>query len=418
MVKLGNRYSDTSNLLINFLLVVLAFLLPLYRNGVSAAAPLLILLWMAGGDYREKWQAIKRNRLVIAVLVYIGINLVSLLWSSNPAEGWTYVTKLRYLLLVPAIAASLRPGFVRPVLAAFLGGIMVSLLWSYGLYLGVIHFGKNYPKHPAPTMSHLDYSIFIAVAALLVLDWAVRQPRSMTLRMLGLAAFAVVAAGLFINIGRSGQLAFFGALLVVLPGYLSSRPFLRLAASALAVILALNIVYTTVPRFALRIDDGITDVGAAIFDRDFDSNVGERIAGMLVAAEIIKEHPVLGTGVGDNMGEFRHLLDTRFPHLEKVVSWFPHLHNQYLQTTSELGLIGLLVLLNLFVQLFRERPREPLLQNLAVILGSVYLFGFMGDPFLHKQLPLTLFATLAGMVAAVGGSRWWPEPAAASDSSS
>jgi hypothetical protein len=39
-------------------------------------------------------------------------------------------------------------------------------------------------------------------------------------------------------------------------------------------------------------------------------------------------------------------------------------------------------------------------QQLGVLLAVSYLLGFLGDPFLHKQLPLVLFATMAGLAAA------------------
>jgi O-antigen ligase len=413
-----NQYSNKLNLSINYLLVTLALLLPIYRKAVSVVAPLLVILWLIDGPLKEKYEAVRNSRLSLAVILFILLNLVSLLWSDNLQEGFSYVSKYRYLLLVPVAATSLRPRFLQPLLLAFLGGVSASLIWSYGIYTGVIPYGGKYPLNPAPTMSHLDYSIFLAFAALLTLNLVVKRPLPIRLRLLGLGLFIAVAVGLLFNLGRSGQLAFFGTLLIVLPLYVNGRPLVRLLYSVLAVMLALNIGYATVPIFTSRVDAAITDLTAALFDGSFDSSIGERIASMIVSVEILEQHPLLGTGTGDNMVEFRRLLRTRFQHLEDAVAWYPHMHNQYLQTATELGLVGLLVMLNIIVQLLRVRPDNPEMRSLAIILASVFLLGFVGDPFFHKQLPLVLFSLMAGVVAAERGSRWWPKAAAATDSSS
>jgi O-antigen ligase len=412
-----NRYTDKLNLSINYLLVTLALLLPVYRRAVSVVAPLLVILWLIDGPLKEKYEAIRKSRLILAVLLFILLNLVSLLWSDNLQEGFSYVGKYRYLLLVPVAATSLRPRFLQPLFLAFLGGITVSLAWSYGIFTGLLSYEGKYPVNPAPTMSHLDYSIFLAFAALLTLNLVVKRPLSLGKRALGLGLFFSVVVGLLFNLGRSGQLAFFGTLLIVLPLYLNGRPLVRLFYSAVAVILALNIGYATVPIFTSRVDAAVTDVTAALLDGSFDSSMGERIASMIVSVEIFEQHPLLGTGAGDNMVEFRRLLRTRFQHLEDEVAWYPHMHNQYLQTATELGLIGLLVMLNIFAQMLRERPDNPEMRSLAIVLASVFLLGFVGDPFFHKQLPLVLFSLMAGVLAAERGSRWWPQ-AAATDSSS
>jgi apolipoprotein N-acyltransferase len=61
---------------------------------------------------------------------------------------------------------------------------------------------------------------------------------------------------------------------------------------------------------------------------------------MAVGLDIVRRHPMLGTGVGDNMPEFRHLLDNDFRDLRDEIYWFPHFHNQYIQIATELGALA------------------------------------------------------------------------------
>lgn len=386
---------------------MLAFLLPVSRVGVSVFAPLVIILWFVEGRLAEKTRVIGRSPQILAVLGFVAFNLVSLLWSDRLADGLHYVDKYRYFLLVPVIATSMRPRYVERAVTAFLSGIAVSLVWSYGIAIGVVHVGKGYPENPSPTMLHLDYSIFLALAALVVLNRVVRRDMDRRRRLAWVGFLVFVTLGLFINIGRSGQLAFFVTLLVLLPFYVPGRPWRRVALSSLAVVVVLVSAYTLVPVFEDRVDSAIDEVQDALFEHSYVSNQGKRIAGMIVASDIFRRHPLLGIGVADNMVEFHTLLDdSRYQHLEPALREYEHMHNQYVQVVTELGLVGLLVLLNIFVQLLRLPVANSESRTLVVILCGVYLVGFMGDPFFHKQLPLVLFCLFSGLILSDRHSVW------------
>ena len=210
-------------------------------------------------------------------------------------------------------------------------------------------------------------------------------------------------AGLVFNIGRSGQFAFFGALFVM-AFLIMLRPVLRpvrwpYRAAPLGVLLLFVGIYAAVPVFHERFDSAIFELSEAMSGRDFESNQGQRIAGVIVAVDMLKADPVLGTGVGANMTEFRRRLKTDHREFDEAISWFPHMHNQYLQVITELGLVGLAALINIFVQIFRRRFPDLESQRGAMIVGVAYLFGFMGDPFFQKQLPVVLFALALGVLA-------------------
>jgi O-antigen ligase len=396
------------NLALNGTVVALAFALPVSRAAVTVFASLIILLWFLEGRFGATFDAVRRSPTLAAILLFIALNALSLLWTRELAEGLGYLGKYRYLLLAPVLATSMRPRFVVAAVRAFLVGTTVSVLWSFGIFLGFIHYGKGYPEHPAPSMSHLDYSMFLAVAALLVLDrllrrWTGRQ------RAVGAALLLLMVAGLLINIGRSGQLAFFVTLMVVVPFYLPGRPWRKVLVGGSIVVLAALLAYRLVPVFTTRVDSAVDETRAALFEQHYTTNQGKRIAGMVVAADIVRRHPVLGTGLADNMIEFHALLDDEYEHLAPALDEYMHLHNQYLQVATELGILGLAGLIGIFVCLLRYRPADPSAGLLPLIVASTYLVGFVGDPFLHKQLPLVLFATAVGLLLADRSSVWRDE---------
>lgn len=384
------------NLYVNLLVVVLAFSLPLYRHWVTLAAPLAVLLWFFEGRLWERLATLCHEPVARALAAFLVLNLVSLTWSAAPSDGFGYVSKYHYLLLIPALATSMRPRFRRLAENAFLLGAVLAAALSFAVMSDLVHIAGIDRANPAVTMSHLDFSMVLAVAALLALDRAVRDALTWRGRTLLVAGAVWLAACLAGNIGRSGQLAFAVTLPVMAVIWSSSRSRRHALMSAIAAVVLLVVGYAVVPHLHQRVDAAASEVAAAFRSGDYATNQGNRVAGAIVATAIVHERPVLGTGVGANMIEFRRLLDSRFPDLRPAVYWYPHMHNQYLQSVTETGLTGLAAMLWLMLRIARPRDRFT---ARGVLLALVYLVGFLGDPFLHKQMPLVTLAVLAGLEA-------------------
>jgi O-antigen ligase len=85
----------TVNEVVNWLVVVLAFSIPLYRAWVSLSTALILVLWFFQGDLGGRFARVRRHGLTLAIVAFMALNLLSLLWSSHPAEGIEYWFKYR-----------------------------------------------------------------------------------------------------------------------------------------------------------------------------------------------------------------------------------------------------------------------------------------------------------------------------------
>lgn len=385
--------------LIGWLVIVLAFSLPLYRPWLTLAATLVMILWLFGGDLRSQVARLRHHRLTLAILVFFSLSLASLAWSSDPNEGLRYVAKYRYLLLVPMLATAVSDRFRSRASIAFQIGAVASVVISLAVAFGSLRIGNAHPGNPSATMAHLDYTLVLAVASLLALTRVLYGTRQRSERMLWFAAFAMTALGLLVNIGRSGQLGFLAGLIVLLVRWAFDSS-LRSSAATLAVALAAGLaIVVLAPPAVERMNDAREEIRAALVDHDFESSIGGRLAAVIVAGRIVREEPLLGTGVGGNMPRFREVLDTELSEYKPGIYWFRHFHNQYAQIASELGLIGLASLGWIFWVLVRGPYRSRELASTAWVLASVYLVAFLGEPFFHKQAPLIAFGLVAGLLS-------------------
>lgn len=385
---------------LGWLAIVLAAALPLYRPWVTLATTAIMLLWLFGGGLRHRARRLGSHRLTLAVLLFIALNVVSLVWSGDPGAGLRYLTKYRYLLLIPIVASSMGPMYRRYALTAFEVAAGASVLLSVGILAGMFRLRDAHPGNPSPTMAHLDYGLLLALAALMILARLLYSKMSpgTTVFWSILAIFTIF--GLMVNIGSAGHLAFAGGLVALLIHWARGRPAGLIVGGAIAFVMTLVLVWFSFPKVQTRVGETHTELRNAVVDQRYDSNLGGRIAAMQVAREIFRQHPFLGTGVGGNMPAFRETLDTRFNELRPSIYWYRHFHNQYAQVATELGIAGLLALAWIFWELIRAPYKRRETDAGALILATVFLLGFLGEPFFHKQITLVMFALFAGLISA------------------
>jgi O-antigen ligase len=385
---------------LGWLAIALAFSLPLYRPWVTLATSAILMLWLFGGSLGLRASRLRGHRLTIAVLVFLGLNISSLLWTSDFVDGLRYLTKYRYLLLIPMVASSVGPVYRRYAVTVFELAAGASVVLSVGVLFGLIRLRDAHPGNPSPTMAHLDYGLLLALAALLILTRILYSEMNAGRRVLWIGLAVLTITGLMVNIGRAGHLAFAGGLVVLLIHWVRGRPLWLVAGVTTGLAVTMSLVWLSSPMFHARVDETHAELRAALVDHRYDSNLGGRVAAMRVAREVFRDDPILGTGVGGNIPAFRRVIDSRLEKLKPSIYWYRHYHNQYAQVATELGAVGLLALAWIFWELIRAPHRRRETDAAALILATVYLLGFLGEPFFHKQITLVLFSLFAGLISA------------------
>ena len=385
---------------LGWLTVVLAVSLPLYRPWVTLATTAILILWLFGGSLGLRASRLRGHRLTVAVLFFLALNVSSLIWTSDAGAGIKYLTKYRYLLLIPALASTVRPIYRRYAVTVFELAAGVSVVLSVGVLTGLFRLRDAHPGNPSPTMAHLDWGLLLALAALLTLAHVLYTEMPIGRRILwsGLALLAIV--GLVVNIGLAGQLAFAGGLAVLLIHLAYCRPARLVVGVTAGLAMVLLLVWISFPTFQARVDEAHAELQAAVVGHRSDGNLGGRVAAIRVARQVFREDPIFGTGVGSNMPAFRSVIDTRYEDFKPSIYWYRHFHNQYTQIATELGLAGLLALAWIFWELVRVPGRRRETDAAALVLATVYLLGFLGEPFFHKQITLVMFALFAGLISA------------------
>jgi len=163
------KFSNSIDNINSYLLMLTAFFLPLTVFGGNLFAVLIFLLWLVKADFKTDFYRLKDNKLVIAVLLYLLVHVVALLWTADIESGlWTLKKQLKFLF-IPIFMLFVKREHVKYYILAFLASMSLSEIWSYGIFFQLLPlYGGATLIDPIPLMSHITYNPFLAIAIYLL----------------------------------------------------------------------------------------------------------------------------------------------------------------------------------------------------------------------------------------------------------
>jgi len=387
------------NKYINYIIIIFAFCVPISRAGISITTALLIILWFISlkDDFKTIKTKLFTNKVIIILGSFILYSLISLLYSNDFWSGLRYISKYWYFLVIIVIYTRLEVKYIPKVISAFLFSMLISEIISYGLFFELWHFKHGSSSDPTPFMNHLQYSMFLAFTALLLLNNFFTEHRLMY-KYGYFIYFLTVTINLFINGGRTGQIAFMISIFIV--GILNIKHKLK-AFLIITILLGtiLTIAYSFSPIFKHRMIAIKHDLQQVVQNNNFHTSVGIRIGFYGITYEALQEKPIFGHGVANIMTTISKYADS-LPYDFKALKTMPHTHNDLLQIVVQLGILGGLLYILLFVSIGKIKIKHTQYKNLPIIFISVFIISSMFENMFHQQFSMVLFTLFVGLFLA------------------
>ena len=398
--------------LINYLLILFAFSLPLNHHIINILPLVIFILWLIEGDLQTKWCIVKRAKIFWYFIALMLVLLLSFLWSDsiyhgfwheryhNGYEFWfrKYVYKF---VIFPVLLTHVDKTLFKKMISAFLAGMFISEVVSYGIFFHLWKVGIGTPDDPSAFMHHVYYSAFLVFTIFILLVRFQRESeRKWKLFYLLFASSAIV--NLFINGGRTGQVAFVIAFIYFI--FAHYRLTYKSLLATVGILLTIYYgAYIFSPVFQKKVAQ-TTEAYHKLLGGDMHSSIGGRIALYRTAWEIIKEHPVLGSGFGDVKDDIRQIQQKKFPN-DAFINDLRHIHNQFLHTYLDAGIVGFLLIFliasSIFITNFGEFDIYAKVFGISFVtlfmvdvpltfnIGYLYIWTFLGMFFgykLHEEL--------------------------------
>ena len=390
-------YSSPIDRIYQYLFIGSIFLLPLTVLGNNIFMWLTVLFWLFSGNYLNKFQEVKANKLAVASIVFFLVHLLGLFWTEDLNWGFQMLRKmLTFLLVLPIFLTISRKENIKYYLMSFLIAIGISELLSYLVWFELIEpFGNATLMNPTPVMGHVSYNPFLAFAIYLVLHQLLFEKHlSRSLRTIYTFFAISMTFNMFITGGRAGQVMFFASLGVLIFQYFRKSQVKATLVSAILISLIVFGGYNYSPLFKNRINQISYDL--ALFTTNPNTSVGHRIIFTKNTLDMIKSAPFIGVGTGDFPTEYDKINLVNSPAVKSTVQ--PH--NQYLYVQAQLGLLGLVSFFWIFYVQFRIAiaSENIFVHNVGVALPLLFLIIMLSDTYLLGHFTSNLFILFSSFI--------------------
>lgn len=381
--------------ILNYMILLYAFFLPLSLDILRAISLIIILLWLS--DKNRFNTSIPKPLKIF--LIFILFSFLSFLWSdASFQELFKYIKRYWYFLPSFLIFKYIKYEYIKYSISAFLIGMFISELVSYSVYFQIIEpIGLATVRSPSPFMQHTMYSTFLAVTSIFLLG-RILYEKDLQLKIIYIIFFLSVAINLFINSGRTGQIAFFGALIVLFI-YKYRFNIKTLIISSLVIISIAFTAYTLSPNFKNRMHLIQKDINGILENNNFKTSIGIRAGFWIITKEMFLEDPLFGVGTANHLNVMKATVDEKLPYLH-ANKRFVHFHNQYWEILVQLGIIGLSIFIYFLYSIANINIISNELQILKIGLLTVFMLGLLADNLLWLNMSIMLFSFILGILLA------------------
>ena len=373
-----------------YLLIILAFLMPLTVFGANLIIVIICVLWLFSGDYASKFNQIISNKFILASIVFFFLHVIGLLWTEDLSWGVHIVHKMWYfLLLLPVLFTIVRREHIKFYISAFLLAITFTEIASYLVWFEIIEPFKNATvRNPTPFMSHISYNPILAFAIYLVLHEIFFNKKITNLVFSLYSFFAIsMSINMFITGGRAGQVMYFAMLVIIVFQFFNNQKIKSLLLISVLIPGIFFSAYTTSDLFQQRVDIAVKNTIS--YSDNKSSSVGLRLTFALNSWEVIKENPIIGIGTGDFPMEYKKINQINTPELPSTTN--PH--NMYTLVGMQLGILGLIIMLSIFYYQIKLsfNSSNRFIRDVGITLPLLFLVIMWSDSYLLGHFTTLIF---------------------------
>lgn len=328
------------NKISGILVILSAFSIPVSITAANICIFSAALLCLLSGHFSRYWPTVKYNPIVWGVLVFMLYALIAVTWSIGPwTDRLAAVHKYGKLLYFPFLLPLFMDKSLREkAIGAFLLAVFITVIISYLKYFN----GWQIGKYSAPSFvffSHIETSFLVAFGTYLLAFYGWRAT-GWTKLFCWLSVLLFTVQEFFINNGRTGWVAYVCLLLLFTIQHFHWKGLLIGLGAFLLLFVAFYNISSTFNRTFNQSVQNIREYESG----HVETSLGYRLSFVDVSLQLIKNRPIFGYGAGG--------FQTAYYLTSGVPNW-KHLrtpHNEYLMTTVQLGMVGLVLLLFIFYQ--------------------------------------------------------------------
>jgi O-antigen ligase len=330
------------------------------------------------------------------ILFYV-MHLIGMLWTVNYSKGWEDIGMKLSFLVVPFFFAIGNIKLSRDLLEKWL--IRFTLILLFGLYTWAIYKSIHYyeDNHWAyffesefSAVMHRSYlGTYLVFVSFIALASSIKKNKR---KLLNLFSFIIISIASFQTLSKSAMIIWALLFIIFITWWIIKNQKIYIGLGIIILfIFGISYLFNINSRLIGRLEE----IPKAIKSfKNHDNKSAESNEARLImwstSLIVIKHHPIIGAGTGDVKDELiakNFALGNTTVAEEKLNS-----HNQYLNTWTQLGIIGLILLLMIYLTLIilAIRNRDYLIGLFVFVLFISMLF----ESFIEIQSGIIPFTVL------------------------
>ena len=380
---------NTLERLYSIFFILLGLSIPLSIAAANILIGLIVIIWIIEGDMGGKWQKIKGSKWMSSILLLVILYCAGMSWGDVGVGNFQALSL--FLMFIILETSRFKQSALKLGALLFLFSTLLSAVLSILINYNVILPLHNYisiinEKHNLAVFTTYNYHNILLAFSSLVCFFLFAEKKSQY-RWTLLICIIIYSLSIFNESGRAGQLIF-----ILFFGIYSIYYFRKNIRYSIGIITFLIICIYAASQFSdkfkfrikearMKIQNEIIQTNSQSTDKDQNDI---RIVFIKETIDYIKKRPILGYGTGSFSKTFNKKIDENYPKLYTTP------HNTYLYVWFEVGILGLIILLNIFY--FQIKSLSKLKYNFHRILLPIgFMIIMLFDSYLLSFGILTIF---------------------------
>ena len=374
----------------------IAFFLPIARL-VPIFIALMLLNWLVEGNFKNKFQAIIRNKYALLFIAFYLVHLVGLTYTNNINSG-SFDLQVKFSLIVFPLILSSKPFSVKEktnIFYALIAGCIASMIIMFAratyLYFSI---GENdffyenlssYLIHPSYFSMYLNFAIAWLTINVSLNNFEGKR-FSNGIAVLIIVLFSGMILMLSSKLGIITMVLLYVGLIIY---YIIHKRKYIIGLVGLGIIaISIFVVMNYVPAISDRINRALDAVTNANPNETEVESTAVRLLVWKAATQVISDNLIIGTGTGDAKDEL--MAEYKSRGMTGALAHELNAHNEFLQVFVSLGIIGFVLLLgNLYFPLFFAFKEGNIIFLLFLLIVSL---NFLTESMFETQAGVMFYA--------------------------
>lgn len=362
----------------------------------------LSILLLVGFLYESKLRHFEKDFIVslpiILLTSFLLFTYASVLWSCEQKTALKTINFFKYYwILVPVLYIISTKEHAYRLINTFLYSMGVYTLTILLSKFELIEFASSTSLNPQGQMAYAIATPLLGIACIFSLIKGFLGKSQKKVFYIFLSIF--FATGLSLMLGRAGQIATIFTLIVVffLLCKENKKTFYKFI---MTLAISFITLFSFQETFQKRYTEAFNDVVQSYEQNDFVGSWGVRLSAWYASTYILKEHPFIGTGVGDNMIEFQKVAEL-YPSLYSDAIYLGGLHSQHLAFLTKLGFLGYFLFCAFLISLLYVTRKNTFAFMITLTFSSITFIDGLFDVILFMKPYNNFFAIMVALALAL-----------------